>query len=407
MSPLAMRTDSPTGWRIAHSLATRFMALAYVLSSALWPISAAAPDQTQTRWQIEVVDDGSGHDVGMYSTLAIDSDGDYQLAYYDSTSKALLYGFRKKDDRHWSKMRVDQDGGAFVSLAVDPQGRPHMAYNSARGLRYAYWSGRRWLIQTIDPVPTEYFTAIQLDRSGNPRLTYFELPSSRAQKGALERLKYAHFDGSAWFTETIAEQPAKEPYDSLAIDAAGDPYVVYAEFARLRYAYTRGSQWIFESIDLPLHQHAISGLSIAIDAQGNPYVAYFDGTKQTLNLVARTDGTWKSEAVDHLASAPEFPGGISLKLDSENQPHVAYSDAGPGLLKYAARKNGKWTIEVVDPQATGNPCPSLSLDSRGQPFISYYDAAERQLRLARPKVDTAATGSDIKPADHSIRQKPN
>lgn len=411
-SSAAERKDPPTGWRTPHWLASRFMAFACVLSLLLWSNSAAAPNQVQPSWQIEVVDDGDGHDVGMYSSLAIDRDGDYQLAYYDSTNKALLYGFRRSDDQHWSKMLVDRDAGTFVSLALDLQGRPHMAYNSDRGLRYAVWTDGRWRIQTIDPVPTEFFTAIQLDRQGNPRLTYFELPSSRAQgsrtqKGGFERLKYAYFNGSAWFTETIVEQSTQEPFDSLAIDAAGDPYVVYAEFARLRYAYARGSQWIFESIEPPLHQHVISGLSIAMDAQDNPYVAYFDDSRKALNLVARTEETWKSEVVDELVSAPVFPGSISLKLDSQSQPHVTYSDSGAGLLKYAARKNGKWTIEVIDQQATDSTCPSLSLDSRDQPFISYYDSTGRQLRLARLFSDAKARGLDTKPANQSSHQRRN
>lgn len=394
--------------RVLFSFCLRLMLSAGVLFASLWPIGMTPPNYSPP-WQIDLVDDGGGHDVGMYSALAVDREGAYQIAYYDSSDKALRYAFRRKSDKQWFKMSVDEDAGTFVSLAVDAQGRPHMAYNSSKGLRHAYWDNERWHIQTIDPVPTQFFTSIQLDALGNPRVTYFELSVSHADKEGAENLKYAFFDGKTWYKETIEQEPRQEPYDSLALDKTGHPHIVYAEFERLQYAYAKGSQWIFEPVDPSVHGHVRSGLSIALDANNNPNIAYFDITKKTLTFVSRIEGNWKTEVVDELSAEPSPADGVSLKIDSRDQPHIAYDDSGSGVLKYAAREGGKWVAGVVDRQGNVDTHPSLCLDSNDQPYISYYDLTNRQLRLARPVTSPATRikDSELKQAGRGRRPRSN
>jgi len=349
---------------------------------AYWLLATIPAGNAQSRWQIEVVDDGGGHDVGMYSALAVDRNGAYHIAYYDATKKALRYAFRRRQDKQWSRMSVDEDVGPFVSLAADAQARPHMAYNSASGLRYAYWDNDRWHIQIIDRVSTQFLTSLRLDDFGNPHLTYFESYRSHLDKDSSQRLKYAYSDGTTWYKQTIEQQSKQEPYDSLALDSSGIPYIAYAESERLKYAYKKGSQWIFDPVDIPVHDHVRSGLSIALDAENNPSIAYLDVTKKSLNYVSRKDGIWKAEVVEELSDQPSSLVGLSLKIDTRDQPHIAYDDKGVGGLKYAAREDGKWVKDIVVRQEA-DTYPSLSLDSHDQPFISYTDLANRQLRFAR------------------------
>src|SRR5580704_12221150 len=124
--------------------------------------------RAQEQWHIEVVDDGSGHDVGSFSALAIDHDGDLHIGY-NQTKNALRYAYRGAHDNEWYKMTVDPQGGMFISMAVDSDDKPHFAYNSLflTGLHYAYWDGKKWNKDVIDAARTNHMTSIATDASGN------------------------------------------------------------------------------------------------------------------------------------------------------------------------------------------------------------------------------------------------
>jgi hypothetical protein len=361
-----------------------------VIVACCWLAAALPTEYAESGWQVEVVADGGGDSAGIYSALAVDHNAAEHIAYYDSTDKALRYAFRRPGDKKWSLMSLGQESGTFVSLAVDSQGRPHMAFNTQRGLRYAYWDSQRWHTQIIDPIVTQFFTSIQLDAAGNPQVTYFELSQSHAEKGPLQKLKFAHFDGTSWYEETVEEQSKQEPYDSLAIDASGGPHIAYTEFERLKYTYRKGSQWAFEPVDPSSHDTVEAGLSIALDSGGNPHIAFFDVTAQTVNFVSREKETWKSEVVEKLSGKPGISDSVSLKMDRRDQPQLAYIDSGSGALKYAVRIDGKWLTEAVDQQGGIDSNPSLSLGSNDQPAISYYDQTHRQLRLVHRALQSSA-----------------
>jgi len=54
----------------------------------------------------------------------------------------------------WSIQTVDSDGevGLYTSIALDSAGRPHISYcDWTNGdLKYAHWTGSYWEIQTVD-----------------------------------------------------------------------------------------------------------------------------------------------------------------------------------------------------------------------------------------------------------------
>src|SRR5690242_11917720 len=145
-----------------------------VLSCMLLVTGSIAVAQT---WQHEMLDSGSDHDVGQFSALAIDRDGNLHAAYWDATGNAprgqLWYTFRAPGDKQWSRMVVDGDG-TFVSMAVDGSDHPHIAYSSKRetGLHYAHFDGKKWQKQIIDPGKVNYYNQIQVDANGHPRISY-------------------------------------------------------------------------------------------------------------------------------------------------------------------------------------------------------------------------------------------
>ena len=89
-------------------------------------------------WAFELVD--SSGNVGLWSSLKVDSSGKVHIAYEDITlpnsqgGMNLKYAARGPNGGWWSE-NVDTQGdvGQFASLALDSQGKVHIAYMSYAG----------------------------------------------------------------------------------------------------------------------------------------------------------------------------------------------------------------------------------------------------------------------------------
>lgn len=348
------------------------------------------PAWAQGPWTISVVDGGHGEDVGKTSSLVIDKQGDFHVVYYDDTAHALFYSYRARGAKKWFNMKVIPKGIAgYPSMAVDDNGRPHIAYVTAakrdtqEGLGYSYFDGKTWHSQMIDPQGVGYFTSLQLDSKGNPRISYYHYHD---RSGAYSlHLKYAYFDGKDWYIQTVDQRMSTGKYNALAVDTDGNPHIAYTHvgWGDLLYAYWNGKEWKFSDVDSRRKENHYVGMgpSIVVDTAGNAHIAYFDITKAAVKYAWFENGTWKTEVADEIGAHGELDR-VSLKLDSHNQPHLAYYDAGAGMLKYAVRDDKGWHTEVVDHDGNVGQTPSLSLTADGAAYITYYDAGNQALRFA-------------------------
>jgi hypothetical protein len=364
----------------------KFAARLLIFGCAIFLLPSMAISQT---WHTEVLDSGSGRDVGQFSAFAVDHDGNLHAVYWDATGNAprgqLWYAFRAPKDKKWSRMVVDQDG-TYVSMALDSNNHPHFAYASKRetGLHYTYWDGATWRKQVIDSGHTNYYNSIQVDAKGHPRISYYlyHLPTGEYSL----HLKYAYFDGTSWYIQTVDSRMHTGKMNSLGLDVQGNPYISYSYLAAthdLFYAHFDGSRWQYGAPDLSARDNALLSLGncIAVDGKGHPHIAYFDNTSNNVKYASWDGSRWTIETVDHVV-ALDILDHISLKIDQQDRPHLAYYDAGSGMLKYAVHGPRNWEIEVVDHQGNVGLRPSMALDDHDQPFICYYDVTNRALRLA-------------------------
>lgn len=368
------------------------LGLVWILGALLGPVALLA--QTDGSWQIETVKSADGAQVGGFAALVIDQGGSLHAAYYDYTHAQLLYSFRGKNDKNWSTTTVDGKGrGTYVSLAVDANGQPHMAYNSMYedGLHYATWDGHRWKRQLIDSEHINYYTSIQLDKDGNPRISYYLYHAP--DKSYLLRLKFASFNGQYWTIQTLDKRMGTGKFNSIAVDAEGHPHIAYSHVSLgdLLYAAWDGSQWNFADVDSRRTHNDYVGIgsSIALDSAGNAHIAYFDETQNLVKYAWLEEGRWKNEVVEHLGSRGELDH-VSLQVDHQNRPHLAFYDAGIGALKYAIKDDKGWHSEVVDKDGNVGKNPSLVLDAKDQPYIAYYALDEGALRVAHLATATVA-----------------
>jgi hypothetical protein len=361
----------------------------------LWCAVSVSVVHGQAAWVAETVDGANGGDVGKYTNLVIDNHGNFHIGYFDEGHNALRYAYRGVSDKQWYTMQVDSQAGQYASLAVDAHDRPHFAYNARvlTGLHYAYWDGTRWRIHIIDHDRTNHFTSIQMDANDYPHISYYQEENDDGTNAL--RLKYAYFDGSTWYTETVNRKFATGKFNSIALDSSGRPHIAYsfAAIGDLGYVFWDGSQWVYQVPDTRRthNDYVGTGNSIVLDTKGNPHIAYFDLNSRKIKYTRWTGSAWQTEFVDEVVGSLTLADHVSLKLDGHDRPHVAYYDSGLGVLKYAVRDDQGWHVEVVDNHGNVGEYPSLCFDQHEQPYITYYDLSDRELRLAHRESEPSAT----------------
>ena len=329
-----------------------------------------------SNWQIESV--GRGGNPGPRSPPALDSAGRSCIAYYDEVRGELRYA--RQDGVAWQLQTVDTGqptdvGQNVVSLALDQADRPHIAYDgygTFSDIRYAFWDGSTWQIETVDNPFREQGASLALDSSGQPHVAYYAYDYNSGEWG----LRYASRQGAAWQHETVDTVGSVGfVATSLVIDSADRPHIAYFDSvgADLKYARWNGSAWQVETVD---SEDSGAYRSLALDSADRPHISYFENTNDDLKYAHWDGAAWQTETVD---SAGKTGYCNSLALDAVGHPHISYLDDTDHLIKYAHWDGAQWQIETA---ASGNVYwyTSLALNAGGQPRISYYDIGLQDLR---------------------------
>jgi pimeloyl-ACP methyl ester carboxylesterase len=132
------------------------------------------------RWKIEPLSFDQGK--GIYPSLAIDSQKNLSISYYDPERRALAYVSRRNEK--WQQTIIDESGdvGKYSSVAVDPMGNIHISYYDTGNQSLKYAHGKideqgmyTWIIATVDDqgnVGT--WNSLSLDQAANPYISYYD-----------------------------------------------------------------------------------------------------------------------------------------------------------------------------------------------------------------------------------------
>ncbi len=122
-------------------------------------------------WVNTTVDNSAN--VGLYSSIALDSNDAVHISYYDATSDNLKYATCASSCSSapsWTITSVDappQNVGLFTSIAVDSNNAIHISYydSSNDDLKYATDKSGSWVITVVDASPedTGYYNSIAID----------------------------------------------------------------------------------------------------------------------------------------------------------------------------------------------------------------------------------------------------
>ena len=198
---------------------------------------------TGTAWAIETVDD-----IAVISnSLALDSNDRPHISYASGGADSLHYA--RWTGTEWAKETVDAIEVIATSIALDSSDRPHISYATADflgSLHYARWTGAAWAKETVDPADV-WECSLALDSNNRPHISYFVGSGLFSALGPpafdyTGMLKYAHWTGSAWDVQTLAQEtvtwggldPAPSPvlvgggkWSSIALDSDDLPHISY------------------------------------------------------------------------------------------------------------------------------------------------------------------------------------
>ncbi|MBC7080882.1 MAG: hypothetical protein H5T44_01330 [Thermoplasmatales archaeon] len=280
------------------------------------------------KWGIEIVDSGN---VGIYSSIAVDSYGLLHIVYYDANNDSLKYA---KKNNFWKIDTLDYGGvGKHASIAISND-IVHVSYYDERNgnLKYARIEGDEKSIEIVDSGNAGIYSSIAVDAFGRPHISYGNVRG---------KLFYAFLKDGKWIIEEIDKNSVIWESTSIAIDNLSHPHICYYDISRddvwfLKHAYFDGKKWRVEVIDPDLIGFYNSkGASIAVDSYKRIHVAYF-GWKGWDLKYAYFDGEWHLEKVDEEGDVGAYP---SIAIDSNGYPHISYTDRSNLDLKYARKIN--------------------------------------------------------------------
>lgn len=303
-------------------------------------------------------------DVGSYMSMALDSDGRAHMAYYDASTTDLIYAFWESG--FWIAETVDNTDivGQWTSIAVDDQGRPHISYQQvdSGSLRYAVKDAGVWTIETVDGLNiTGLHTSIDLDSKGQPHIAYYELTGGN--------LKYARKLSGVWTISTQVSINDSGKWCSLALDADDGAHFSYYDDTNddLRHTSNTKSGTSNGLVDGGGNVGEYS--SIQVDGRGFPHISYRDATNFSLKHAYRDGTVWIKETVDGTDDAGFY---TSLAMGPRGDVHISYHRAGNENLYYAS-KNAGWTIEAVNVFGRAGQGTAIDLHKEGAPVIAHYE----------------------------------
>ena len=254
-------------------------------------------------------------------------------------------------DGEWSVSDAFDPGhdGWDNRITVDAEGRPHMSAIDPEGFDgngveyYRLRADGSWEVEEIGSGRLDYkfATSIAVDPQGTPHITYYDQDDNV--------LKLGSRGPSGWSIATVDDDGETGLFSYMVIDRDGRFHISYLERTSssagvVKYATREASDssWQISEVGrLSGLRFGMTGArnitSLALDSQGNPWIAYSD--QEVVKLAIQDGSAWRTETVVEAGSRP-LGQMVSLKIDAQDEPHISFFEvtrSGPleGLVKYA------------------------------------------------------------------------
>jgi len=347
-----------------------------------------------------------GDDVGLWTSIQLDSAGNPEVAYYDATHRALE--FASYDGTTWSTQTVESDDhgdiGRYAKLLI-VDGKPVIAYlaikqggspgSAKSSVRVATastptpaatsdWSFADAAV--ADSVPCRDYTCntgeyCRIDTG------VCEKPASGCSPNCTSGNKCMDVAGTPTCTATLASTATEDYpeayglYVSMASTSSGLGIVFYDRIHGNLYGVSEnGGTWgtpllldgqgkDAQGNDIDTGDVGI-GASLFIDQSGDWHVSYVNGFDESVDYMMVKGGTTpgKHEVVDSgsTADGQAVVGDDSaISVTGSGEVHIAYQDATNGQLR--------WAVGAPAPSGGGHNWTAKSLSVEGEAFAGAFN----------------------------------
>ena len=283
--------------------------------------------------------------------MVIDAN-DHLHAAYSTNNNYIIYMYF--DGTTWSSDLVSSNGKVGpVGIAVDSNNNPHISYSAygsycGNGLMLASFDGVDWTSQSVKPGSNRgCSSAIVIEDDNQINIAYQNRDSSK--------LNFVTGSGSSWI-EYAPDfgNPASSLYpgyySSMAVDDQGQFHIAHYDDKHYDLRYSTGApngQWTTTVVD----SQGTTGRNpaIAVDAAGDPHIVYetwsgFDLKYATLNP---SSPDWQ---VSNVETAGSIGDSSSIFIDDSGIIHIAYSDDTNNILRYASKNSGVMVTNEISVQ---------------------------------------------------------
>jgi hypothetical protein len=302
-------------------------------------------------WQITTID--SSADVGVGSSVAIDSNNKVHVSYYDRTNSAIKYATNSPGLWVTSTIDTNIDGGGSPSktiIKVDSNNKLHIVYYKYNGvIKYATTISGSWTVSTIG---SGDIPSMVIDTNNKLHLSY--------RSGTV--LAYSTNATGAWVTQTVDAGGAY--HSAIAIDKNGKVHILYGNGSNLKYANNTNGSWVLSTIDSASSTY--NGLGIALDSNVKIHAAYGEyPTSWNLKYITNVTGSWVSTTIGKKSDNWSF---TSLVVDTNDKIHVCAIGGSP-RVQYLTNSSGAWVTDNIDDAQWSI---AMALDLNNKAHIVYY-----------------------------------
>jgi hypothetical protein len=246
-------------------------------------------------WMSPLVVDGfepGEIDVGQYVSMDLDRWNLPSFGYFDAdigepiVADMTIRGmtiYISADNNYMSGLTPDAHTGLYTSLAVDSEGNDHIAFydpyasaGTAPEVQYSSFNLELDEIvysNTIDAAGQHISLAIRGD----------DVPCIAFQSIATMDLKYGCYEDGSWNLEVIDAEGAVGAYASLGFNAYDEAYIAYYDQSNTSLKLAREhKEDAWELVEIDNDGNVGQSASIDVDDRGIAHISYYDASSQTL-----------------------------------------------------------------------------------------------------------------------------
>jgi hypothetical protein len=331
--------------------------------------------------------------VGQYNSLVLDGSGNPVISYYDATNgnlKVVHCNDANCAGDNESIEVVDSAGnvGLYTSLALDGAGNPVISYYEANdaanpdtgNLKLAHCNdancaGGDESIQKVDSLGNVgQYTSLALDGAGNPVISYYDVSNTN--------LKLAHCSDANCTPGNVSSQTVDNvgtngSYNSLALDAAGNPVISYRDATPANLDLKLAQCSDADCTPGQVNILTVDGsddvgqyTSLALDVGGLPVISYYDVTNGDLKLARLVNDPPPSVTVEQAAGQADPTNGSPIHFTVTFSEAVTGFDGSDVLLSGTTGANTATVTELAPNNGTTYDVAVSGMTSSGTVVVS-------------------------------------